>query len=155
MTLYAFHPGNETTQDGHELWYSTYVDGSGWQPDAQPGLAFGGDLPYVVTVESPSPVEYNGNLYVFYQGYNYGLNYMKLDGTLWNYDISPGNENVGMSNSPSAAVYGDDLHVFHQGSGEDGQLYYSAYRPALGGWQPDTQLPNVGMSESPGTLATT
>ena len=56
-----------------------------------------------------------------------------------------------MSESPSAVVYDGNLFVFHQGSGEDGQLCYSTYVPGTG-WQPDAQVTVVGMSESPSAV---
>ena len=44
-----------------------------------------------------------------------------------------------------------NLYVFHQGSGNDGQLRYSVFDAT--NWGGDTQVPNLGMSESPAAVA--
>jgi hypothetical protein len=43
------------------------------------------------------------------------------------------------------------LYVAHQGSGQDGQLYFTFTRDGSS-WEPDQQVPNAGMSESPSAL---
>ena len=201
MMLYAFHQGGY--QDG-QLWYSTYVPGSGWQPDALTSLQranglsmygspsaveYGGNLyaftqsaadndsdsqllyqayngvtwgantvQGVMISQSPSAVIWNGRLHVFYQGPNPDSSsaegdgtphFTYFDGTNWQPDQQV--PNVGMSGSPSAVVWNGDLHVFHQGAHQSGQLWYSAYVPGSG-WQPDQQVPNVGMSGSPSAV---
>jgi hypothetical protein len=111
----------------------------------------------VMMSQSPSAVIWNGRIHVFYQGVDIGgsasgngtLHFMYFDGTNWQPDQQV--PNVGMSESPSAVEYDGYLFVFHQGSGEDGQLWYSTYVPGSG-WQPDTQVPNVGMSGSPSAV---
>jgi len=55
-----------------------------------------------------------------------------------------------MSESPSAIYYNNKLYVFHQGSGEDGQLWYSTYNGSA--WGGDTQVQNVGMSAAPSVV---
>src|SRR6516162_823635 len=64
-----------------------------------------------------------------------------------------------MSNSPSAYVdYKGGLYVFHQGLStnffgvpyEDGTLWYSYFDGT--NWHPDTQVPTVGISESPSAV---
>jgi hypothetical protein len=57
-----------------------------------------------------------------------------------------------MSGSPSAVVVENgNLYVFHQGSNEDGQLWYTYYDGA--NWAPDTPVRNLGMSSSPSAVA--
>ena len=51
-----------------------------------------------------------------------------------------------MSESPSAVLDGA-LYVFHQGSGEDGQLWYNTFDGQT--WLGDRQVQNTGMSASP------
>lgn len=58
--------------------------------------------------------------------------------------------NVGMSCSPSPALYQGTLYVFHQGKEADGWLWCSQY--VNGSWQADTKLSKVGMSESPAAV---
>ena len=56
-----------------------------------------------------------------------------------------------MSGSPSAVVYkGNLLYVFHQGSQNNGQLWYSVYNGTS--WSGDTHVPNVGISDSPSAV---
>ena len=40
------------------------------------------------------------------------------------------------------------LYVAHQGSGQDGQLYFTFTRDGSN-WEPDQQVPTFGMSDSP------
>ena len=44
-----------------------------------------------------------------------------------------------------------DLYVAHQGSGQDGQLYFT-FTPDGSNWAPDRQVPTSGMSDSPSAL---
>jgi hypothetical protein len=68
--------------------------------------------------------------------------------------IAPQFPNLGMSESPSAIAYppgaGGGLYVFHQGSQEDGQLWYAYFDGTT--WHPDQQVQNVGMSGSPSVV---
>ena len=70
------------------------------------------------------------------------------DGTNWGGDTLV--QNLGMSGSPSAVVYNGLLYVFHQGSGNDGQLWYSFSMAQTG--RADTQVQNLGMSGSPSAV---
>jgi hypothetical protein len=136
--LIVFHQGYA---NNGQLWHSTF-DGTNWGQDTQ--------IPNVGMSGSPWPVFYNGNLYVFHQGYG-------NNGQLW-YTVAPGGivggnwgadtqvPNVGMTASPSAVVDGSDLIVFHQGSNNNGQLWYSPFNGT--NWGKDTQIPNVGMTGS-------
>jgi hypothetical protein len=58
-----------------------------------------------------------------------------------------------MSEGPSAVVDGQ-LYVFHQGSGEDGQLWYTSTTDGET-FTGDTQVQPVGMSASPAAVAWT
>ena len=61
MMLYAFHQGGYQDE---QLWYSTYVPGSGWQLDALTSLQRANGL---YMYGSPSALEYGANLYPFTQ----------------------------------------------------------------------------------------
>ena len=151
MSLFAFHQSGFFAQ----LYYTVYDDARGsWQPDTQ--------VPNVGIAESPSAVVWNGRLHVFHQGYDSNmLNPIGGTGALWfsyfdgaNWQPDTQVPNVTVTESPSAVVYGDDLYVFHQGGSPgvpNGELWYSVYHPGSG-WQPDTQLSNVGMSKSPSAV---
>ena len=126
-------------------------------------------IPNVGMTASPSTVlGANGYVYVFHQGSSEDgqLWYTYFDGTNWQPDTQVlGTDangkptNIGMSQSPSAVLYGGTFYVFHQGYGQNGQLWYSYFDGT--NWQPDTQVlstdangftTNVGMSESPSAI---
>ena len=75
--------------------------------------------------------------------------YNVLNGASWVGDVQV--PNTGMSKSPSAVVFNGQIYCFHQGSGENGQLWYNVF-DANRGWLGDNQVPNTGISESPGTV---
>ena len=146
----VFHQGYG---NNGQLWYAFSGDGYHWgtaQTDTRvpvPNLQMSG---------SPSVVEYNGRLYIFFQGgnqYQGELWYVTYDGTNWaEYAI----HNLGMSGSPSAVAWDGGISVFHQGSDNDGQLWY-AYSGDGYNWgttQTDTQvqLANLQISASPGCV---
>ena len=104
------------------------------------------------------------NLYVAHQGSG-------QDGQLWFTFTGDGSNwakdqqvpTSGMSDSPSALFFNDRLYCFHQGLGGDGQLWHTSTSDAFGAFEqpgfaqpgfgpegPDQQVPNVGMSDSPG-----
>ena len=56
-----------------------------------------------------------------------------------------------MSASPSAVVVNGLLYVFHQGSGDDGQLWYNTSFDGQT-WVGDQQVPGTGMSEGPSAV---
>lgn len=59
--------------------------------------------------------------------------------------------NVGMSFSPSAVVWRNMIHVFHQGYQENQQLWYSYHDGQ--NWQPDQQVQGVVIGNvAPGGL---
>jgi hypothetical protein len=140
----VFHQGAD---ENGQLWYS-YFDGTTWQPDTQ--------VPNVAMSFSPSAVVIPGDgIYVFHQGY-------KQDNSLWyshfhfsnsTWDPDQRVKNVGIFDSPSAVALPSPagaISVFHQGTSQDlsstrgdGQLWYSYFDGTT--WQPDTQVPNVGM----------
>jgi hypothetical protein len=141
----VFHQGS--SNDGR-LWYTYSSDGKNWgnpKTDAivpVSGLQMSG---------SPSVVEYNGRLYIFFQGgnqYQGQLWYVTFDGTNWAERQIP---NLGMSGSPSAAVWKGGITVFHQGSSNDGQLWYT-YSSDGNNWgttQTDAQVQGRIISASP------
>jgi chitinase len=91
------------------------------------------------------------NLYVFRQGSgNDGqLRYSVFEDTNWGGDtLVP---NLGMSESPAAVAWAGGITVFHQGYGDNGQLWYT-YSPVGENLSGDTQVQNVGMSGSPSAV---
>jgi galactan endo-1,6-beta-galactosidase len=58
--------------------------------------------------------------------------------------------NTGMSEGPSIVAFNGRLYCFHQGSDENGQLWYNVWDGA--NWVGDAQVPNTGMSKSPSTV---
>ncbi len=142
---FVFHQG--FGNDG-QLWYNRYNGGGSWAGDQQ--------VPNTGMSGSPALAVYGGGaglLYVFHQGFgNDGqLWYNSYNGSSWTGDRQV--PNTGMSGSPALAVYGenlaqnDTLYVFHQGSGNDGQLWYNRYNGSS--WAGDRQVPNTGISGSP------
>lgn len=161
--LYVFHPGYG--QNG-ELWY-TVADGTSWSQDHQilasdnPAGFEGSTGPMSL---SPSAVVWNNVLYVFFQHGalpeefgcepgnpgDGGLFFVaSTDGMGWanvdsNHQSTRQLMNVGMSFSPSAVVWRNMIHVFHEGSNENGQLWYSYHDGR--NWQPDQPVPDVFIS---------
>jgi hypothetical protein len=149
--LYVFHQG--IGGDGIHLWYSVF-DGISWAPDT---LVLDGALDLS---DPPSAVAWADGISVLHQGWNRQgrppgpggqLWYTySLDGTNWAPDVQV--PNLGMSGSPSAVVVENgNLYVFHQGSNEDGQLWYTYFDGT--NWAPDTPVWNLGMSSSPSAVA--
>src|SRR5271169_2586529 len=156
--LYVFHPGSVETG---ELWY-TVADGTSWRPDQM--IISGGNSFTVADgiCQSPSAVVWNNAIYVFFKngqggggignpGYG-GLFFVSsTDGLGWanvdNHQPTRQLMNVGMSFSPSAVNWRNMIHVFHQGSQENGQLWYSYHDGQ--NWQPDQQVPGVTMGNPP------
>lgn len=52
-----------------------------------------------------------------------------------------------MSAAPSAVIFHGKIYVFHQGGGNNGELWYNVYDG--GRWWGDSKVPDVGMSDSP------
>jgi len=74
---------------------------------------------------SPAAVVYGGTLYLFYQGSGHDGTWLtKFDGATWTSAESVSRLINGQGfleeTSPSATVYGDALHLFWNGSGNDG-----------------------------------
>jgi hypothetical protein len=94
----------------------------------------------------------NVGIYVFHQDYrgNGQLWYSFFDGTTLNgTDWAPDMQvpNVGMSIVPSAVVVptpAGAFTVFHQGLGQNGQLWYSYFDGV--NWEQDMPVAKVGMS---------
>jgi hypothetical protein len=55
-----------------------------------------------------------------------------------------------MSAGPAAAVFNNLLYVFHQGFGDNGQLWYNTWNGSK--WVGDQQVANVGMSAGPAAI---
>jgi hypothetical protein len=157
--LYVFHNGLGETG---ALWY-TVADGISWSQDRN--LVLGGSsVPESGISLSPSAVVWNNTLYVFFQngqggggignpGYG-GLYYIaSSDGINWEGVTSDGLTygievaNVGMSFSPSAVAFNGVLQVFHEGLGQNGQLWTCWYNGTT--WHPDEQVPGVVIDSPP------
>jgi hypothetical protein len=146
--LYVFH--QEYGESGRLLY--TFYDGANWSAEKFYLL--------VSMSASPSAVLWAGGITVFHQGVdNNGQLWYTYspDGKHWGDDTpwgggSPGFpvQDLGMSGSPSAVVYNGLLYVFHQGYGDNGQLWYTYYDGA--NWSPDTPIQGVSMSGSPSAV---
>jgi galactan endo-1,6-beta-galactosidase len=159
--IYVFHQGRDT--QGHAngvIWYNIYDwRARRWHGDKQmdntPGMSF-----------SAAPVEYQGALYVFYQGVwekkgELHCNILDANGH-WGGDFQVENTGICMSESPSAAVLDVDvaqwLYCFYQGTDDKaGQLRFTRYFHGSNGsiWNsPSDSVPDTGVSAAPGVLAT-
>ena len=119
----VFHQGSDN--DG-QLWYTYSADGTNWghrYASSGPiyvGLTLGGRLQrrslcLLPGGEPDTPDSFGTPLTTAQTGAK---------------DIIP---NLGMSGSPSAALWAGGITVFHQGSGNDGQLWYT-YSPDGTNW---------------------
>ena len=131
----------------YALTYS-YFDGSTWYGPYQ--------IPNVGVISAVgSAVNWAGGITVFYQGVDSNYN---PDGSLWfvysadgvNWGGATPVQNVGLSVYPSAVVYNNNLYVFHQGYGNNGQLWYSVFDGA--NWAPDTLVTTLAMSGAPSAV---
>ena len=109
--LYIFYQGAGANGQVGELWYVTYDPSSGAvsAPAQVSGVNMMGNPSAVVFTPSGST---SPQLYVFYQSSG-GCNYSVFDGTTWTAETT-GAELV---ESPSAAVFNNQLYVFYQGPG--------------------------------------
>jgi lysophospholipase L1-like esterase len=75
--------------------------------------------------------------------------YSVFNGTNWATDrqIQP----LGISAAPAAVAWAGGITVFHQGFGDNGQLWYT-YSPDGTNWGGDTIVQPLGMTGSPSTL---
>jgi hypothetical protein len=150
--IYVFY------QYANALAYS-FFDGGKWQIVNQA-------VPNTLTTQEPASILHNNKIYCFHQGSDSGGNptylfwYNVYDGSNWAGDQQVGHTNL--SHSPSAAIYNDQIYVFHQGatnsgcpSGEDlcpnGELWYNIYQGG-GNWSGDTQVPNTTLHRSPSAI---
>jgi hypothetical protein len=162
--LYVFHPGS---YESGELWY-TVADGTSWSQDQQILANNNGGYPGTTGPMSlsPSAVVWNNVIYVFFQhgaslpvqvgcepgnpGNGELFFVSSTDGKGWD-NVDDAHQptrplmNVGMSFSPSAVVWRNMIHVFHEGSQQNGQLWYSYHDGQ--NWQPDQPVPGVFIGE--------
>jgi hypothetical protein len=125
-SIYVFHQGFDLNL---ELWYSVFdLDSSTWSPDRQ--------VPNVGISVSPSAVVYPGRgIYVFHQGIaNYSGPFDRAD------------RRTSDARRERAASLRPDSEL------EDGQLWYSFFDGTNSTWQPDTLVPNVGISFGPSAV---
>ena len=92
------------------------------------------------------------SIFVAHQGdgYNGQIWQNAYDGQNWAGDRQVGN--YGISAGPSAVIFNGQLYYFHQGYGNDGQLWYSSTSDGQT-WNADTQVRPVGMTASPAAVA--
>ncbi|BAY95893.1 glycosyl hydrolase, BNR repeat protein (plasmid) [Microchaete diplosiphon NIES-3275] len=151
--LYCFHQGSN---NNGELWYSYTKDGVTWEIDTK--------VPNVGLSKSPSVTVFQNKIYCFYQlaGNGGSLRYITFDGTTFSsatlsgpgtfvgYPSKDGQRfPIGSDQSPAVVVFNNQLYCFHQGSNNNGELWYSYTKD---GWTweiVDTQIPNIGLSKSP------
>ena len=158
--LYVFYQGQQKSVDDGQMFYQRF-DGETWygiqrvEPSGQPiGMSY-----------APSPVVWNGGLLqVFHQG-------LREDGQLWTtwtkdgllgQNWAPEQQpvpNVGMSFSPATVVFNNKLYVFHPGSHETAELWYTVADGTS--WSQDqmiisgansTGLPSPGICQSPSAV---
>lgn len=126
--LFALYQG---PGQGGQLYYSMY-NGSTWSQDQL--VPTGKSTSTAIMSCTPSAVEFNSQLYVFYQGggtcgqlwYN-----ASSDGSSWadQLELIPeglSSGNATLSGSPSAVVYNGQLWVFYQDGYEWQQIWYNA-----------------------------
>ena len=101
-------------------------------------------------------------LWAFHQANGLGnggpLGYSVFDSTSNSWGPVTQVPGVGMGEAPSAINWSGRIHVFHQGldgnrfsGGSNGELWFTWTDGT--NWAPDTQVQNVGMSQSPSTVA--
>jgi len=148
--LYVFHQGITEC-----LWFNSSVDGVNWLADTKVLDTKGGNVGMTF---SPSAVVWNDTLYVFHQaaGASNALWYTwTQDGVNWATDTYI--ENTELTESPSACHDGYSVCVFHQGGNHSGDLWCKQSTMDFSGkqeeglsWKDDFQVPNRGISYSPG-----
>ena len=149
--LYVFHQGQNN--EGY-LWFSAF-DGTHWSTDYAITNAKGAG--WVGMTAAPSAFVGDGSIFVFHQGYaENGQLWYTYTGDLLSWERDTQVQNVGMSGSPSVVFYKRSTgygftYVFHQGGGNNGQLWYTVFD--ANGWEPDTQIQNLRMSNSPSAVA--
>lgn len=140
--IFVFH---QDSYNKGTLWYNAF-DGSNWSGENRPSEQ-------IIMSESPSAVVWNDNIYVFVQGSG-------LSSQLWfcKFHASSGSqidfskpftkiENVGLTGSPSAVVTDNQVRVYHEGLGGNGQLWSTLFKSDTE--QQDWPVPGVGISYSP------
>jgi hypothetical protein len=149
--LYVFHQGY--SNEGH-LWFSAF-DGTYWSDDFAITNAQGAGS--IGMTAAPSAFVGDGSIFVFHQGYaENGQLWYTYTGDLLSWERDTQVQNVGMSRSPSVVFYNRSTgygftYVFHQGGGNNGQLWYTVFD--ANGWEPDRQIQNLRMSNSPSAVA--
>ena len=133
-----------------------------YKTSSPPGLSIN-DAPHNKTPTvrmscDPSAVQFGNKLYVFHQdvGLRGELWYAVMDRTrqydselgYWEADRKvPG---TGMSAGPGAVVYQGKIWVFHQGGGENGELWGNVFDGVQ--WRGDVRVGNVKMASGPSAV---
>ncbi|MCY1044563.1 hypothetical protein OV208_24820 [Corallococcus sp. bb12-1] len=143
---YAFYQGTTLNmKNSGQLFVKQLPSGSYWNVL--------GDQ--VIMSNIPTAVEFNGEVYVFYQGPG-------NDEQIWfthSSNISSGNwaastqvPDVGLpaSASPGAMIFNNQAYIFYQSS-NDNTMYYRGMNTA-GTWGTEVHIPNVSMSGIPSPL---
>ena len=143
--VYCFYP---SAPDLQYIYYATF-DGTSWSeqqvvPDAYESTA-------------PGVAVFNSRLYVFYQSFsvtaagleaNGELYYNYYDGSSWSAQSYPAGSGSIMSGCPAAVAFNGSLYVFYQGSGNNGQLWYSQSSDGSD-WSFRSQIANANITTSP------
>lgn len=133
--LYCLYqdPGNDGT-----LHYVVF-DGQNWSPDAPvksapgtPSIPGMSESPALAVYTDPAN-QANSLLYCLYQSYRKGgwLQCVTFDGTKW---ITQSLPSLGMSNSPTAAVFQGRLYCLYQDRGRKGDLTGAVFNAASNTW---------------------
>jgi hypothetical protein len=155
-TLYVFWQGIDMSFTGFPssgaLLYAPW-DGTDFQPAYQIGVN-------ATLSGCPSAVAFNGELYVFYGGGDNSGNLCYMRSATGAPDSWSGSIEVAsivLSNSPATTVFAnptsgqDELYVFYQGEGLNGQLWYNVL-DAAGTWAGERQVDGAYMSATPGAM---
>lgn len=153
--LYIFHHGGS---GDNRLWYNVTSNGKAWDGDKP--------VPNATLTASPSAVVYKNKIFVFYQGAeNAGtLCWSELDGTNWTNPQQAEHHIPAypVIDSPAAVVTGanaENVRVFYQSNDHDGNHGIPWFRQLTvvdfpsgpsASWSSGIQIPDVGMSKSPG-----
>lgn len=148
--IYVFHTGRGRSTS---LWYNR-TNGIQWKGDVR--------LSGIGITGSPSAVVYGDKIHVFYQGENRsgtlyrsifqvkgGLTWTSPTGELEQVGSEERIDNVGISHSPGAVVYLNDIWVFHHGSNNCNELWYTVSDSGTSTWSTDRQCAGASIAGSP------
>jgi hypothetical protein len=110
--------------------------------------------PFTSMAAGPCAIEFNGNIYVLYQGPDGALCYNVFNGRGWDGNkraCAADGSFIGLSDSPTAVDRGDGtLAVFHQGYGDNEDLWETSFDGT--NWTSDKPVPNTRLSFGPSAV---